>query len=210
MGFADSTDKLSEVKEQTKEEPKTFRHWRQLSILAIVGFLLILGCSPPERILKPQASDKITLTTTDFDNDTAMVKFGEIEIKIFGRWSPDGSVNLNFDLQNNSDQPFRFDPRVFRLENEAGQTAKSNGTSEMTKVTLIGNNGSGNLTEDRSINQNKPVVYQPKQSRQIVSGFQFEIDSQSKFDSGRRVKLVFPDLTQTDQTIEIWFECVYD
>lgn len=210
MEFNDRKDKLSKVKEQTKEEPTAFRHWRQLSILAVVGFLLILSCSPPERILKPQASDRITLVRTDFDNDTALVNFGEIEIKIFGRWSPDGAVRLNFDLQNNSDKPFRFDPRVFRLENESGQSAKLNGTFETTQVTLIGNNESGNLTEDRSVNQNKSIIYQPKQSRRIVSGFQFEIDSESKFDVGKKVKLVFPDLIQLDQTIEIWFEYVYD
>ncbi len=195
--------------EMTRQH-KTFKHWRQLSILAVVGFLLILGCSPPERKLKPEASDRINLVTTDYDNDTALVKFGEIEIKIFGRWSPDGSVTFNFDLQNNSDKPFRFDPRVFRLENEAGQTARSNGTSEITEVTLIGNSGSGNLTEDRSTNQNKPIVYQPKQSRRVMSGFQFVIDSESEFDSGKKVRLVFPDLVQSDKEIEIWFECVYD
>jgi hypothetical protein len=208
LGFVDGKDKL--VKYQIKGRYKKFRNWRQLSILAVVGFLLILGCSPPENILKPQVSDRITLVRTDFENDTALIKFENIEIKIFGRWNPDGSVNLNFDVQNNSDKAFRFDPQIFRLEDETGQKAKSNGISEIVQVTLIGNNGSGNLTQERSTNTNKPITYQPKQHRKVMGYFQFVTESKSKFDSGKKVKLVFPDLVQPDKEIEIWFECVYD
>lgn len=185
---------------------------RYQGFLILIGCFFLLGCPPPETVLMPQPTEEYTLVNTRRDADTAQIVSGEIILKISGGWRPDGSVGFNIDIQNNSDAPSRFDLYKIRLEDEAGQTARLTGISEIVEDKVQNNSSRdiGNRNKWVTLAENKQITYLPKQHRPVSGYFQFPSDNGFKIESGKKIRLIIPASVQIEKEIEIWFECVYD
>jgi len=197
------------MNKQKKNKRNSIRRWEVFLIFPICFFLL--GCPPPETVLKPQPAENYELVSSRHDADTVQIAASGMILKISGNWRPEGLIGFHVDVENNSAVPQRFDLYKIVVADETGRTARLNGISEIVENKI----GNGNqVNENRakwvSLPENKGLTFQPQQNRSVSINFQFPTADGFKLDSGKKLKLMIPALSQTGDEIEIWFECVYD
>lgn len=78
-----------------------------LAIIASLFFTLVLGCQPEGGELLPINNEGLEITSSRFENDTAVINDNGFEIKVFGSW--DGRAKVRVIIENNSGNSVRFD-----------------------------------------------------------------------------------------------------
>ena len=92
-----------------------------LSIVTSLFFLMILGCQPSGGELLPLAGDDIVITTSRFENDTAVVIQNDITVKFYGNWNGEHNLNLRIVVFNASDKAIKIIFDEFIAESVAQQ-----------------------------------------------------------------------------------------
>lgn len=136
-----------------------------LLIVASLLFLMVLGCQPEGGELLPIENGNIRISSSRFENDTAVVEDKNFKITIYGTW--DGRAKVRAVIENIGEDNVRIDFNSSKILDSSGEDVKIDSIDE--------DNGN-------SINQIKDGVYSvsAKEKRKLIIGFPLYFSSTDK------------------------------
>lgn len=98
---------------------KLFDSKVNLSIIASLFFLMILGCESAGGELLPIGGDGVEIASSRFENDTAQINDNGVRMKLYGGW--DGRAKIRVVIENNSENSIKVDFKQSTILDSKGE-----------------------------------------------------------------------------------------
>jgi hypothetical protein len=166
---------------------KTFSSKVNVAIVFSLFFIMVLGCQPEGGELLPIQSGNIQISSSRFENDTAVIEDENFKITLYGTW--DGRAEVRAIIENIGEDNVRVDFNSSKILDSGGEDIKIDSVDEDNGV---------------SMNQIKDGVYSvgAKEKRKLVIGFPLYFSSTDK--NSRIISIVLA-VTTNSKTKEMRF-----
>jgi hypothetical protein len=183
---------------------KVFGSKVNIVIIFLLFFIMVLGCQPERGHLTALPSEGVEVTTSEIDNDTALIKVDDFLIKVNGNWG-DG-VLFNIDVKN---------PSSKELVIKFGEMSLANGEKESATIGGISETSSGNFNTIRQAQidgkentEKAPAVkINPRENRQFSVVFSQPFNTVEDAEIKRILRLVISieinDTLKTKRKFEV-------
>ena len=120
-----------EIDEAKKVFQNTIKHQSKinLAIVASLFLLIVLGCQPEGGELLPVSGEGLEISTSRFDNDTAVINDSGLKIKLYGGW--DGRANIRMVVENSSPNSIKINFNEFTVLDSKGKAENIDSISEV-------------------------------------------------------------------------------
>ena len=99
-----------------------------LTIVSAIFVLLILGCQSSGGELLPLGGEGIEISTSRFENDTAVINDNGLIIKLYGDW--DGRANVRVIFENNSGKEATINFEESKISDSQGENIPIDSVAE--------------------------------------------------------------------------------
>ncbi len=159
-----------------------------LAIVISLFFIMVLGCQPEGGELLPIQSENIQISSSRFENDTAVVEDKNLKITLYGTW--DGRAEVRAIIENTGGDNVTIDFNSSKILDSNGEDIKIDSVDE--------DNGT-------SLNQIKDRVYSisAKKKRKLIIGFPLYFSSET--DKNSRIISIVLAVSTNSKTKEMRF-----